>query len=160
MMSENYPGRSYKTLVINAPRWFHALYKIFKPLLRESTRQKIVILKAGEQQDVSILIQYNIVRSSQVCYHFLSYRFITSNAQTALKFYLGDCMPNDLISDDSWEKPEPGTKWFLPGEDRDACEPGPNSIMEYDMRQFVSYSECLDVVFNLGAFLYSSQILF
>jgi len=106
MMSENYPGRSYKTLVINAPRWFHALYKIFKPLLRESTRQKIVILKAGEQQD------------------------------TALKFYLGDCMPNDLISDDSWEKPEPGTKWFLPGEDRDACEPGPNSIMEYDMRQF------------------------
>ena len=106
------------------------------------------------------LIQYNIVRSSQVWYPFLSYRFITSNVQTALKFYLGDCMPNDLISDDSWEKPEPGTKWFLPGEDRDACEPGPNSIMEYDMRQFVSYSECLDVVFNLGAFLYSSQILF
>ena len=69
-------------------------------------------------------------------------------------------MPNDLISDDSWEKPEPGTKWFLPGEDRDACEPGPNSIMEYDMRQFVSYSECMDLVFNLGAFLYSSQILF
>ena len=58
-------------------------------------------------------------------------------------------MPNDLISDDSWEKPEPGTRWFLPGDDRDACEPGPNSLMEYDMRQFVSYSECLDLVFNV-----------
>jgi hypothetical protein len=54
MMSENYPGRSHKTLVINAPKWFHALYKIFKPVLRESTRQKIVILKAGEQQDAAL----------------------------------------------------------------------------------------------------------
>lgn len=108
MMSDNYPGRSYKTLVINAPKWFHALYKIFKPLLRESTRQKIVILKAGEQQD------------------------------TALKFYLGDCMPTDLISDDKWAKPEPGSRWFLPSDDREECEPGPNSVMEVDMRQFVS----------------------
>ena len=115
MMSSNYPGRSYKTLVINAPTWFHALYKIFKPMLRESTRQKIVILKAGSQQD------------------------------TALKFYLGDSLPKDLISDSEKDKKDveengvDGTgRYFLPIGDRDQCEPGPNSLMEYDMRQFVS----------------------
>ena len=111
MMSSNYPGRSYKTLVINAPKWFHVLYKVFKPLLRESTRQKIVILKAGEQQD------------------------------TALKFYLGDALPRDLISnskDATQETHEAGTRYFLPVEEREQCEPGPNSIFEYDMRQFVS----------------------
>ena len=67
-----------------------------------------MILKAGEQQD------------------------------TALKFYLGDCMPTDLISDDKWAKPELGSRWFLPSDDREECEPGPNSVMEVDMRQFVS----------------------
>jgi hypothetical protein len=113
MMSENYPGRSYKTLVINAPKWFHALYKIFKPVLRESTRQKIVILKAGEQQD------------------------------TALKFYLGDSMPRDLISDGmpyvAKEEITPGVRYFLPVEEREDCEPGPNSLFEFEMRQFVSF---------------------
>ena len=86
----------------------------------------------------SCTILYDHLKFVIISSHIVS--LCTSNVQTALKFYLGDCMPNDLISDDSWEKPEPGTKWFLPGEDRDACEPGPNSIMEYDMRQFVSYS--------------------
>ena len=119
MMSENYPGRSYKTLVINAPRWFHALYKIFKPVLRESTRQKIVILKAGEQQD------------------------------TALRFYLGDSLPRDLISnggkgtggDDEagGEDVTPsGVRYFIPVGESVDCEPGPNSLLEFEMRQFVS----------------------
>ena len=107
MMSENYPGRSYKTLVVNAPKWFHALYKIFKPLLRESTRQKIVILKAGEQQD------------------------------TALKFYLGDSLPKDLLSDGDVAS-KPGERYFMPVEEKEECEPGPNSEVEYEMRQFVS----------------------
>lgn len=107
MMSANYPGRSYKTLVINAPKWFHALYKIFKPLLRESTRQKIVILKAGKDQD------------------------------TALKFYLGDAMPRELLSDaNKDEEVELGKRYFLPVEEREQCEPGPNSLTEFDMRQF------------------------
>ncbi|KAL9181343.1 hypothetical protein ACHAXT_010148 [Thalassiosira profunda] len=108
MMSSNYPGRSYKTLVVNAPKWFHALYKVFKPLLRESTRQKIVILKAGKQQD------------------------------TALKFYLGDSLPEDLLSSGGKKEDvhEPGTRYFLPLEEKEACAPGPNSADEYDMRQF------------------------
>jgi hypothetical protein len=112
MMSENYPGRSYKTLVINAPSWFHALYKIFKPLLRESTRQKIVILKAESKQD------------------------------TALKFFLGDSLPKDLISSDEKDATDDvrpsSSRYFLPVEDREDCEPGPNSLLEFDMRQLVS----------------------
>ncbi len=112
MMSENYPGRSYKTLVINAPTWFHALYNIFKPILRESTRQKIVILKAGGKQDA------------------------------ALKFFLGDSLPRDLISEsdqDTTTKERPhGSRYFLPVKDREDCEPGPNSVLEFDMRQLVS----------------------
>lgn len=107
MMSSNYPGRSYKTLVVNAPKWFHLLYKIFKPLLRESTRKKIVILKAGKQQEA------------------------------ALKLYLGDSVPKDLISKST--ATEPGERYFIPVEDREECEPGPNSVVEFDMRQF-----CID----------------
>jgi len=111
MMSENYPGRSYKTLVINSPTWFHALYKIFKPVLRESTRQKIVILKAGEQQNA------------------------------ALRFHLGDSLPKALIStgEDGGmgeEIPTPGTRYFIPVEEIEECEPGPNSLLEHTMRQF------------------------
>ncbi|KAL3816756.1 hypothetical protein ACHAXA_004908 [Cyclostephanos tholiformis] len=119
MMSENYPGRSYKTLVINAPKWFHALYKIFKPVLRESTRQKIVILKAGEQQDA------------------------------ALRFYLGDSLPRDIMISDGGkgggggvvageEMTSTGVRYFLPVEKEVDCEPGPNSLFEFEMRQFVS----------------------
>lgn len=111
MMSSNYPGRSYKTLIINAPSWFHALYKMFKPLLRESTRQKIVIFKSGEKQD------------------------------TALKFYLGDSVPRDLISTEKAigdKKSEIDGRYFLPVNNTSHCEPGPNSNIEFEMRQFVS----------------------
>lgn len=105
MMSSNYPGRSYKTLVVNAPKWFHALYKMFKPLLRESTRKKIEILKAGKQQEA------------------------------ILKAYLGDSMPKDFISDTG--ETEPGERYFLPAESSEECDPGPNSLTEFEMRQFV-----------------------
>ena len=122
MMSNNYPGRSYKTLIINAPTWFHALYKIFKPLLRESTRQKIAILKAGEDQD------------------------------NALKLYLGDSLPKELVStSDEPAQKNPGERYFLPVSISDACEPGPNSLVEYEMRQFcinqlVAHGETIGVV--------------
>ena len=111
MMSANYPGRSYKTLIINAPTWINVLYKIFKPMLRESTRQKIIIMKAGEEQD------------------------------TALKFYLGDSLPDDLLSnngDSKKDKKEMGTCYFVPVEDEEQCTPGHNSVVEFEMREFVS----------------------
>jgi hypothetical protein len=117
MMSSNYPGRSYKTLIINAPSWFHALFKLFKPLLRESTRQKIVILKAGEKQD------------------------------TALKFYLGDSVPKDLLSEVE-KVGTTGGRYFIPVDDSSKCEPGPNSDFEFEMRQFVSIANVV-VCFNV-----------
>mmetsp|Transcript_30577 Transcript_30577/g.44975 ORF Transcript_30577/g.44975 Transcript_30577/m.44975 type:complete len:403 (-) Transcript_30577:43-1251(-) len=108
MMSANYPGRSYKTLIINAPTWINVLYKIFKPMLRESTRQKIIILKAGEEQD------------------------------TALKFYLGDALPDDLLSagDTKKDKKDMGTRYYVPVEEEEQCTPGPNSEVEFGMREF------------------------
>lgn len=55
-MDMHFPTRSHKTLLINAPRWFHAIYKILTPFLRESTRQNISILSKGKEQD-------NVLRS-------------------------------------------------------------------------------------------------
>lgn len=54
-MSDNYPQRSYKTLIINAPTWFDVMYKVVKPMLRASTRKKIHIIKNGQQQDTTLI---------------------------------------------------------------------------------------------------------
>ena len=67
VISENYPQRSHRTLVVNAPGWFGKLFKAIKPLLRESTRQKIAIFNAGAEQD------------------------------KALAEYLGDSLPAELV---------------------------------------------------------------
>lgn len=106
MMSSHYPGRSYKTLIINAPKWFHALYKLFKPLLREATREKIEILRSGKKQDL------------------------------VLRSVLGSSLPRELC-DTGKETHGRGTRYFLPVERREECSPGPNSEIEFDMRQLV-----------------------
>mmetsp|Transcript_29789 Transcript_29789/g.43359 ORF Transcript_29789/g.43359 Transcript_29789/m.43359 type:complete len:417 (+) Transcript_29789:141-1391(+) len=54
IMSANYPSRSFKTLIINAPHWFSTLYKMMSPLLRESTKAKIQIHCGGEKQDAAL----------------------------------------------------------------------------------------------------------
>ena len=51
MMSSHYPSRSYKTLLINTPKWFGMLYKLISPMLRESTKAKIQICSKGAKQD-------------------------------------------------------------------------------------------------------------
>ena len=51
IMSNHYPTRSYKTLIINAPRWIKLAFNLVKPLMRESTRKKVTILNAGPYQD-------------------------------------------------------------------------------------------------------------
>lgn len=53
-ISDNYPMRSYKTFIINAPVWFNSLYQLFKPLLRKSTRQKISVHSKGKKQDEAL----------------------------------------------------------------------------------------------------------
>ncbi len=56
MMSDHYPQRSYKTLIINAPSWVNMAFKLVKPILRESTKKKITIFNGGKEQD-KILIE-------------------------------------------------------------------------------------------------------
>ena len=53
-MDAHYPQRAFKTLIINAPKWFNALYKLFSPLLRESTKAKIEIYPHGKKQDQAL----------------------------------------------------------------------------------------------------------
>lgn len=53
-MDAHFPQRSHKTLLINSPKWFGAIYKLISPLLRESTKQKISILTKGESQDEAL----------------------------------------------------------------------------------------------------------
>lgn len=56
MMSDNYPQRSYRTVIINAPSWANIAFKFVKPLLRESTKKKIMLLNGGATQD-KVLIE-------------------------------------------------------------------------------------------------------
>merc|ERR1712232_1332012 len=53
-MDAHFPQRSYRTLVINAPRAVGTMYKIASPLLRESTKQRIQIYGKGEEQDEAL----------------------------------------------------------------------------------------------------------
>lgn len=51
IMSDHYPTRSHKTLIVHAPKWIKLAFNLVKPLMRESTRKKIMILNTGPQQD-------------------------------------------------------------------------------------------------------------
>eukprot|EP00980_Cylindrotheca_fusiformis_P026580 scaffold16490_cov113-Cylindrotheca_fusiformis.AAC.8 len=51
IMSDHYPTRSYKTLIVHAPKWIKMAFNLVKPLMRESTRKKIIILNTGPEQD-------------------------------------------------------------------------------------------------------------
>jgi hypothetical protein len=53
-MDAHFPLRSHRTLLINAPKWFGAIYKMVSPILRESTKQKITILSKGPVQDEAL----------------------------------------------------------------------------------------------------------
>lgn len=43
VLEQHYPERMHKALVVNAPRWFSAVWKVVAPLLDPSTAQKIKI---------------------------------------------------------------------------------------------------------------------
>jgi len=53
-MSEHYPTRSHRTLIINAPRWIQMVFKVVKPMMRESTRKKMIIMNGGTEQDEAL----------------------------------------------------------------------------------------------------------
>jgi len=50
-MDSHFPQRAHRTLLINSPKWFNALFKFISPILRESTRKKITMLSKGQEQD-------------------------------------------------------------------------------------------------------------
>ena len=53
-MDSHFPQRAHKTLIINAPKWVNALYKLCTPLMRESTKSKIEIHSVGRKQDEAL----------------------------------------------------------------------------------------------------------
>jgi hypothetical protein len=55
VMSDHYPSRSHKTLIINCPRWANVVYNFIKPVLRESTREKIILMNGGRSQDDALI---------------------------------------------------------------------------------------------------------
>lgn len=54
MIDAHYPTRAYKTYMINAPKWFSTLYKVIKPVMRETTKEKIVLYSAGPAQNKAL----------------------------------------------------------------------------------------------------------
>ncbi|KAL7571450.1 hypothetical protein ACA910_019206 [Epithemia clementina (nom. ined.)] len=53
-MDSHYPQRAHKTLILNAPKWVNALYKLCAPLMRETTKAKIEIHSVGRKQDEAL----------------------------------------------------------------------------------------------------------
>ena len=53
-MDAHFPQRAHKTLLVNAPHWVNALYKLCAPLMRESTKAKIEIHSVGRKQDEAL----------------------------------------------------------------------------------------------------------
>lgn len=53
-MDAHFPQRAHKTLLINSPMWFSMLFNLLSPLLRESTKENIMILSAGKEQDEAL----------------------------------------------------------------------------------------------------------
>lgn len=139
MISSNYPSRSYRTLVINAPKWFNALYRIFKPLCKchhpiyLSDHYQIFVCTSHIEKltHVSVwgyLVTLRTVRKSTREKIAI---FATGPVQDeALQELLGDSMPKELLS--SYNPDE--------GEDEKSDEalPGPNSKIEQELRNFVS----------------------
>jgi len=54
MIDAHYPTRAHKTYMINAPKWFSGLYKMISPILRETTKEKIVLYSAGAAQEKAL----------------------------------------------------------------------------------------------------------
>jgi hypothetical protein len=115
MMSLHYPQRSFKTLLVNSPRWFGATYRLIAPILRESTRNKIQILSGGKAQ------------------------------REALAKYLGDLAPRELMDDDWDVDAEDATGPLSPMEQElrafvsvTSLLLGPVACFEYHRRVFCS----------------------
>jgi hypothetical protein len=41
LTSTHYPARSYRMLLLNVPGWFNLIFKLIKPMLNDTMRQKV-----------------------------------------------------------------------------------------------------------------------
>lgn len=56
IFDNHFPTRAHKTIIVNAPSWFNALFCLIKPVLRESSASMVEICSKGKKQD-QILLQ-------------------------------------------------------------------------------------------------------
>eukprot|EP00949_MAST-11_sp_MAST-11-sp1_P004407 g4407.t1 len=56
LMSTHYPERTFKTFIINVPRWFYLVWSLIQPFLTERQRNKITIRSDDGREDLLELI--------------------------------------------------------------------------------------------------------
>mmetsp|Transcript_11917 Transcript_11917/g.15588 ORF Transcript_11917/g.15588 Transcript_11917/m.15588 type:complete len:556 (+) Transcript_11917:107-1774(+) len=50
IISEHYPERSYKIVIINSPWWFSTIWQIVKPLISVNTQKKVIVERSNYQE--------------------------------------------------------------------------------------------------------------
>merc|ERR1711862_406729 len=71
LMSEHYPSRSYKTFIIHAPSWFQLMYRLIKPLLRDSTKSKIEIFSSSNTKHAIAVLKNTLGHDDITLYYDL-----------------------------------------------------------------------------------------
>jgi CRAL/TRIO domain len=152
-MDSHYPQRAHKTLIVNAPKWFHVLYKIVSPLLRESTKSKIEIYTRGKRQDKALKTWLGNDQAEKLLpASFFSKKKPHRNRKDKRKH-------NRKMMKDATEEAEPVAEEEeeheedLPSPDEDAHLA--SSQFEIDLRTFVSllcnmFPSCLVILLSLN----------
>ena len=56
MGSTFYPERTFKTLIVNVPSWFSAVWTVVRPFLTERSVKKIAILRGNYEEELGALV--------------------------------------------------------------------------------------------------------
>ena len=56
MGSTYFPERTYKTLIVNVPSWFSAVWTLVRPFLTERSVKKIAILRGNYAEELNALV--------------------------------------------------------------------------------------------------------
>jgi CRAL/TRIO domain len=135
-MDSHYPQRAHKTLIVNAPKWFHVLYKIVSPLLRESTKSKIEIYTRGKRQDKALKTWLGNDQAEKLLpASFFSKKKQHKNKKGKRKHdrkMMKEASEEEPVADDEENEED------LPSPDEDAHLA--SSQFEIDLRTFVSLS--------------------
>jgi hypothetical protein len=124
-MDSYYPQRAHKTMLLNAPKWFNAIYKLLKPLMRETTRSKIAIYTRGKAQDEALNQYLGADAVKALPESFWSRWNPPKKKRQWRKQHQAESEEDDEDDDDNFEIIVP-----------------PKSQLEEDLRAFVSCREC------------------